>query len=79
MRPRSQTPRIVRNRPCLFCAHKVEPDYKDTAGLFRYINDRGRIVASARSGACSYHQRRVACAIKRARHLALVPFVTKVA
>lgn len=65
--------RVPRN--CQFCKEKIEPDFKDVATLARYVSDRGRIIGRDRSGVCAKHQRRVAVAIKRARHLALMPFV----
>jgi small subunit ribosomal protein S18 len=49
-------------------------DYKDTTKLGRYISDRGRIEPRRRSGACAKHQRMVCEAIKRARHLAMLPY-----
>ncbi len=64
----------TKKRPCSFCAQKVEPHYYDGASLRRFMNDRGRIVGRARSSVCSKHQRRVAKEVKRARHLALLPF-----
>lgn len=63
---------------CQFCANKTEPYYFDAVSLRRFINDRGRIVARIRSGACSKHQRRITKEIKRARHMALLPFTVKV-
>ena len=59
---------------CPFCANKTEPGYKDYRTLARYMTDRAKIVGNARSGICSKHQRRLAVAIKRARHLGLLPF-----
>lgn len=63
---------------CHFCTGKVNPAYWDVAGLRRFLNDRGRIVPRARSGACAKHQRRISQEIKRARHLALLPFTSRV-
>ncbi len=59
---------------CVFCKSKTTPDYKNFAELSRFVSDRGRIANRARSGVCAKHQRRLAVAIKRARHLALLPF-----
>ena len=59
---------------CPFCAAKNEPDYKDVDAIKRYMTDRGKIIAKSRSALCQKHQRRVAIAIKRARHLAMLPF-----
>jgi small subunit ribosomal protein S18 len=63
---------------CQFCAEKKEPQFSDTATLNKFITDRAKIVSMSRSGLCTKHQKRLAVAIKRARHLALLPFVIKV-
>jgi small subunit ribosomal protein S18 len=52
----------------------AEIDYKQADLLRRFISDRGKIVARRKTGTCARHQRRLAVAIKRARHLALLPF-----
>lgn len=66
---------IPKPRVCPFCMEKVEViDYKDVSKLSRYIFDDGRIVTRRQSSACAKHQRRLALAIKRARHLALLPY-----
>ncbi len=59
-------------RGCLFCTTKTTPDYKDVDVLKRFVSDRERIYGRKRSGLCAKHQRRVAVAIKRARHLGLL-------
>lgn len=70
---------LVRTKKvCQFCSNKTEPHYFDMVALRRFINDRGRIVARARSGSCAKHQRRITKEIKRARHLALLPFTVRV-
>jgi small subunit ribosomal protein S18 len=67
---------IPKRKICLFCRDKVEYiDYKDPAKLRPYITDRGKISPRRKSGTCAKHQRALAAAIKRARHLALLPFV----
>lgn len=67
---------IPRRKVCAFCADKtLEPDYKDSKRLQRYVSDRGKILPRRRTGSCAKHQRRLTIAIKRARHLALLPFV----
>jgi small subunit ribosomal protein S18 len=67
---------VPKRKVCLFCRDKVkEIDYKDPALLRPYISDRGKITPRRKSGACAKHQRRLAMAIKRARHLALLPYV----
>jgi len=61
---------------CSLCAGKMEAiDYKDAEKLRGYITDRGKIAPRRRTGTCAKHQRIVATAIKRARHLALLPYV----
>jgi small subunit ribosomal protein S18 len=72
--------RLRRGRPkvCLFCAGHVEwVDYKDTAVLRRFMNDRGRIKSRGSTGTCAQHQRDVAVAIKTARELVLLPYVVR--
>ncbi len=66
-----------RKKVCIFCADKVAfIDYKDTAKLRKFISERGKILPRRISGACAVHQREVNTAIKRARNVALLPFVT---
>ncbi len=68
---------IPKRKICFFCRDKVEYiDYKDPAILRPYISDRGKIAPRRKSGACAKHQRALATSIKRARHLALLPFVS---
>ena len=72
--------RVRRGRPkvCMFCAEHVEwVDYKDTAVLRRFMNDRGRIKARGATGTCAQHQRDVAVAVKTARELVLLPYVVR--
>ena len=64
-----------RRKVCAFCVDKIAIDYKASAKLSRYISDRGKIEPRRRTGTCAKHQRSLAVAIKRARHLALLPFV----
>ena len=59
---------------CPFCKGKSTPDYKKYDELKKYLTDRGKIIAKNRSGLCAKHQRRLGVAIKRARHLGLLPF-----
>lgn len=67
---------LVRNRKCSFCGTKTDPDYKNVEILKKSVSDRGKILSGDRSGTCSKHQRQVAREIKKARHLALIPFVS---
>ncbi|MEK7129413.1 MAG: 30S ribosomal protein S18 [Patescibacteria group bacterium] len=70
-----------RERPvaknCMFCAGKTSPDYKDTAVISKYLTERGKLLGRARTGVCSKHQRILTIAVKRARHVALLPFVVR--
>ena len=60
---------------CGFCVDKVERiDYKDIARLRRYMSERGKILPRRVTGTCARHQRDLTTAIKRARHLALLPY-----
>jgi len=66
---------IPKRKVCSFCVAHVETiDYKNPAMLRRYISDRGKIEPRRRTGTCAKHQRALAVAVKRARHLALLPF-----
>ncbi len=68
---------IPKRKVCFFCRDKVRYiDYKNPALLRPYISDRGKIAPRRKSGACARHQRALAVAIKRARHLALLPYVS---
>lgn len=62
---------------CIFCADKIEfIDYKDSAKLRKFIGERGKILPRRVSGACAVHQRELNTAIKRARQVALLPYIT---
>ena len=70
-------PMRKRKKICIFCADKVDYiDYKDTAKLRKFISERGKILPRRISGTCSKHQRELNTAIKRARQVALLPYVT---
>ena len=67
--------RKARKKVCGFCVDKVENiDYKDIARLRRYMSERGKILPRRVTGTCARHQRELTFAIKRARHLALLPY-----
>ncbi len=69
---------IYGRKVCRFCVEHVnEVDYKDVKLLQRFLNSYGKIESRKRTGTCTRHQRLVAQALKRARHLALLPFVVK--
>ncbi len=64
-----------RRRVCAFCVDKASViDYKDAVKLRRYLSDRARIEPRRKTGTCAKHQRWLATALKRARHLALLPY-----
>ncbi len=75
---RRQRP-MKRRRVCAFCADKTNTaiDYKDTNKLGKYITERGKILPRRISGTCAKHQRKLTVAIKRARHLALLPYTNE--
>jgi len=67
-----------RRKSCFFCKSKVdEIDYKNIGELRRYISEKGKIRSRRISGACRRHQRQVAVAVKRAREMALLPYVSE--
>ena len=66
-----------RKKVCSFCVDRVEHiDYKDVVKLRKYISERSKIIPRRVTGTCAKHQRELTIAIKRARHLALLPFVS---
>jgi len=66
------------NRVCAFChANASNVNYKDTNTLRRYLSSFGKIVPRKRSGVCMWHQRKLSLAIKRARFMALVPYLVR--
>lgn len=70
-------PRKGRRKVCAFCVDKVEHiDYKDVAKLRKYMSERAKIVPRRVTGTCARHQRQLTIAIKRARHLALLPYIS---
>lgn len=72
----SSSPYHRKRRICAFCVEKaVYIDYKDYEVLRRYLTEHGRIRPRRQTGTCAKHQRGLAIAIKRARHLAFLPFV----
>jgi small subunit ribosomal protein S18 len=71
-----KTDRIRRPAHCPFCEFKTTPSFTDPARLKGYLTERGKIVSRSRSGVCLMHQRQLTVAIKRARFMALLPFVS---
>lgn len=78
-KPREKKSRLFdpsRRRYCYFCKEKIEEvDYKNSTVLRRFISDKGKIKPPRTTGSCRRHQRQVAIAIKRAREMALLPYV----
>ena len=67
-----------RKKVCSFCVDKVDDiDYKEVAKLKKYISERGKILPRRISGNCAKHQRQLTVAIKRARHIALLPYTSE--
>ena len=64
-----------RKKVCVFCGKDNVIDYKDTNKLKRYVSERGKILPRRITGNCAKHQRALTSAIKRARHIALMPYV----
>ena len=69
-------PRIVPT-DCPFCKNKIEPDYKEIGTLGKYLSERGKILARSRTGICNQHQKAITKSVKRARYIALLPFVVR--
>ncbi len=67
-----------RRKVCAFCVDKVAAvDYKDSAKLRKYMSERGKILPRRMTGTCAHHQRQLTEAIKRARHIALLPYTAE--
>ncbi len=76
MRNDRQNNQPLVKKVCYFCSNKISTvDYKDTQTLRRFMSPHAKILSSARTGSCPKHQRMVTIALKRARHMALLPFV----
>ena len=68
--------RQSRKKVCAFCMDKIENiDYKDVPRLKRYLSDRAKIIPRRVTGTCARHQRQLTVAVKRARHVAFLPYV----
>ena len=65
-----------RKKVCVFCGKDNVIDYKDTIKLKRYVSERGKILPRRITGNCAKHQRALTVAIKRARHVAIMPYTT---
>ncbi|UCF07064.1 MAG: 30S ribosomal protein S18 [bacterium] len=74
-RKKKKEKKTTSSKPCRFCMDKIQIDYKNDALLRRFVTDRGKITPRRITGTCARHQRQLAQAIKRARAIALLPFV----
>jgi len=73
---KSQRKKVGSDKPCKLCKRKIESiDWKDENLLRQFVTDRGKIAPRRVTGTCAHHQRMLARAIKRARFMALLPFV----
>lgn len=69
--------RRAKRKVCQFCVDKVELiDYKDVTKLRKFLSEKGKILPRRISGCCAKHQRQLTVSIKRARHIALLPYTT---
>ncbi len=66
-----------RKKVCVFCGKDNTIDYKDTAKLKKFVSESGKILPRRITGNCAKHQRELTSAVKRARHLALMPYVAE--
>ena len=67
-----------RRKVCVFCSEKAKPiDYKDVATIKKYISERGKNLPRRITGNCAEHQRDITLAVKRARHIALLPYTVE--
>ncbi|MBQ4256289.1 MAG: 30S ribosomal protein S18 [Oscillospiraceae bacterium] len=67
----------TRKKVCAFCADRIDRiDYKDTARLRKCMTERAKILPRRVTGACAFHQRELTVAIKRARYIALLPYIS---
>lgn len=64
-----------RRKVCVFCGKDNVIDYKDAAKLRKYVSERGKILPRRVTGTCAKHQRAITAAVKRARHMAIMPYV----
>lgn len=66
-----------RKKVCVFCGKEKTLDYKDVATLKKYVSERGKILPRRITGNCAKHQRALTVAVKRARHVALMPYTAE--
>lgn len=75
--PAKRRPIRRRRKVCVFCGKDNVIDYKDTNKLKKFVSERGKILPRRITGNCAKHQRALTVAIKRARHVALMPYVAE--
>ena len=75
--PKKHMPIRRKKKVCTFCGVEGEVDYKDVARLKKYISERGKILPRRVTGTCARHQRALTTAVKRARHVALMPYTVE--
>lgn len=76
-RPQNKNANRRRKKVCAFCVDKIDYiDYKDTTRLRKYVSERAKILPRRVTGTCAKHQRQLTLAIKRARHVALMPYIS---
>lgn len=62
---------------CIFCKTDTNPDFMETEMLYKFLTERGKILSASKTGVCTKHQKKIMISVKRARHLALLPFVVR--
>lgn len=73
----NRQPTKRKRKVCVFCADKIAyVDYKDIARLRKFVSERSKILPRRITGTCAKHQRQLTVAIKRARHMALIPYIS---
>lgn len=60
---------------CMFCKEKKNPDFMEVESLKKFLTERAKIMSASKTGVCTKHQKKIMVAVKRARHLALLPFL----
>lgn len=70
--------KIKLNEKCPFCQNRTKPDYKEADILKKFISERGKIIGRDYGGTCAGHQRQLTKEIKKARFLALLPFINQI-
>ena len=77
IRRQTRTRRFPKIKFCYFCTNKLTPALSDLDTTKKFISDRGKILSRIRSGLCNRHQKKLTMTIKRARYLALIPYIVR--